>query len=147
MQKLLFFTSTLYFVCSTERQAPLLKFQILSESSLAPVTSLRPAGSNAMAVISALPWQWENCMVFSPVSTSHTLTTEPWQPLTTCQGETVHPKSISGLATLNQVVVNKRLVNISCVSSIFDLSPFRAMATTTQQLEQEKQTLFVALPH
>ena len=76
-------TSSVNLLSSTFRQAPLLKFQIFKLPSRPPVISLRPLGSKVMAVSSMSPWQRENCMVFSPVSRSQTLTTPPWQPLTT----------------------------------------------------------------
>ena len=51
---------------------------------LDPVMSRRPEASIAMAVISLFPWQSPNCTTISPVSISHTLTSDPSPPTTTC---------------------------------------------------------------
>ena len=77
-------TSRLSLCCKLLRHDPLLKFHTLMLPSLAPVISRLPDRSNVMAVIAALPCACENCIAFSPVSTSHTVITDPWQPLTTC---------------------------------------------------------------
>ena len=66
----------------SERQAPLLKFQILTFPSRPPVNSLLPEGSKVMDVISLSPCTFEYCIIFSPVSTSQTLMTDPMQPHT-----------------------------------------------------------------
>lgn len=51
---------------------------------LDPVMRRRPEASIAMAVISLFPWQSPNCTTISPVSISHTLTSDPSPPTTTC---------------------------------------------------------------
>lgn len=83
-------TSTWSMYCIHLTQEPLLKFHTLILPSFAPVISLRPDRSNVMAVIAALPWACVNCIDFSPVSKSHTVITEPWQPLTTYVSLRVH---------------------------------------------------------
>lgn len=53
--------------------------------ALDPVTKRLPVVSKFMAVISFFPWHSANLSTWFPLSTSHTLTTPPSHPLTTCQ--------------------------------------------------------------